>query len=88
MNSIDKYIFINAKFSIQNNLLGIDNAHRIINTNKRSRGIIYVYVTIFHIIEMIQANTTPAICIGLSDSKNFGNIPTKHNPTTDRNGRN
>ena len=37
---------------------------------------------------MAQANTAPAICIGLSDSKNFGNIPTKHNPTTDRNGRN
>ena len=66
----------------------IDNAHRIINTNKRSRGIIYVYVTIFHIIEMTQANTAPIICIDLSDSKNFGNIPTKHNPTTDRNGRN
>ena len=85
---MDKYIFINAEFSIQNSLLGIDNAHNIIIITKRTRGIIYVYVTIFHIIEMIQANTTPAICIGLSDSKNFGNIPTKHNPTTDRNGRN
>ena len=37
---------------------------------------------------MAQANTAPAICIGLSDSRNFGNIPTKHNPTADRNGRN
>ena len=69
-------------------MLGIDNAHRIINTNKRSRGIIYVYVTIFHIIEIVKANTAPIICIGLSDSRNLGNIPTKHNPTTDRNGRN
>ena len=85
---MDKYIFINAEFSIQNSLLGIDNAHNIIIITKRTRGIIYVYVTIFHTIEMIQANTAPAICIGLSDSKNFGNIPTKHNPTTDRNGRN
>ena len=85
---MDKYIFINAEFSIQNSLLGIDNAYNIIIITKRTRGIIYVYVTIFHIIEIIQANTTPAICIGLSDSKNFGNIPTKHNPTTDRNGRN
>ena len=85
---MDKYIFINAEFSIQNSLLGIDNAHNIIIITKRTRGIIYVYVTIFHIIEMAQANTAPAICIGLSDSKNFGNIPTKHNPTTDRNGRN
>ena len=88
MNSIDKYIFINAKFSIQNNLLWIDNAHRIINTNKRSRGIIYVYVTIFHSIEMTQAKVAPAICIGLSDSKNLGNAPTKHKPSTDRKGRN
>ena len=85
---MDKYIFINAEFSIQNSLLGIDNAYNIIIITKRTRGIIYVYVTIFHIIEMAQANTAPAICIGLSDSKNFGNIPTKHNPTTDRNGRN
>ena len=85
---MDKYIFINAEFSIQNSLLGIDNAHNIIIITKRTRGIIYVYVTIFHIIEIVQANTAPAICIGLSDSKNFGNIPTKHNPTTDRNGRN
>ena len=85
---MDKYIFINAEFSIQNSLLGIDNAHNITIITKRTRGIIYVYVTIFHIIEMAQANTAPAICIGLSDSKNFGNIPTKHNPITDRNGRN
>ena len=85
---MDKYIFINAEFSIQNSLLGIDNAHNIIIITKRTRGIIYVYVTIFHIIEMTQANTAPIICIGLSDSKNLGNIPTKHNPTTDRNGRN
>ena len=88
MNSIDKYIFINAKFSIQNNLLGIDKTHRIINTNKRSRGIIYVYVTIFHIIEIVQANTAPAICTALSDSKYLGNIATINKDTTDKNGKN
>ena len=85
---MDKYIFINAEFSIQNSLLGIDNAYNIIIITKRTRGIIYVYVTIFHIIEIIQAKVTPAICIGLSDSKNLGNAPTKHKPSTDRKGRN
>lgn len=85
---MDRYIFKNAKHSVQNNIFFTFKVDIIISTINNSNGIIYIPVTMFHIKDIIPVTLAAIICAILSVPKYLGFNPTIPNATADKNGRN
>lgn len=85
---IDKYIFKKAEHSSQKNLLlALKRSSNIAITENIIR-ITNIPVTIFHIIDTIQATNAAERCSPLSDPRYLGNNPTRDSDIVVKNGKN